>query len=115
VTPDADPPANNWNLDGATCVPPADPIPTPTPTNQGYGAECRWNISSLNLTAGHHYRLYFIVHDGDQNHSGGDSGQACVFLTMPGASPPPSPTPTASPTATRPATPFALLAGTIAC
>ena len=116
VTPDSDPASNGWNLDG---VPPCpgpncpDPVPTPTPANQGYGAECRWNISSLGLTPGHHYRLYFIVHDGDQNKTGGDSGQACVFLTMPGSSPPPSPTPTASPTATPTATPFALPAGII--
>ena len=102
VTPDADPPVNNWNL--GLCSPP-DPVPTPTPTNQGYGAECRWNISSLNLIPGHHYRLYFIVHDGDQNHSGGDSGQDCIFLNMPGTAPTPTPTATASPTPT--ATPTA--------
>jgi hypothetical protein len=81
--------------------------------NQAFWSEVRWNISSLNLTPGHHYRLYFIVHDGDQNKTGGDSGQACVFLNMPGSSPTPSPTPTASPTATPTATPFALPAGII--
>jgi hypothetical protein len=116
VTPDADPASNGWNLDGLPPCPGPncpDPVPTPTPANQGYGAEVRWNISSLGLTPGHHYRLYFIVHDGDQNKTGGDSGQACVFLTMPGSSPPPSPTPTASPTATPTATPFALPAGII--
>jgi hypothetical protein len=114
VTPDADPASNTWNLDGVCPGPDCpDPVPTPTPANQGYGAECRWNISSLGLTPGHHYRLYFIVHDGDQNKTGGDSGQACVFLTMPGSSPPPSPTPTASPTATPTATPFALPAGIV--
>src|SRR5689334_10983624 len=93
VTPDADPPANNWNLDGSGPNQP-DPVPTPTPTNQGYGAEVRWDISTLNLIPGHHYRLYFMVHDGDQNQSGGDSGQGCAFITMPGNAPP---TPTASP------------------
>jgi len=114
VTPDADPASNTWNLDGVCPGPNCpDPVPTPTPANQGYGAEVRWNISSLGLTPGHHYRLYFIVHDGDQNKTGGDSGQACVFLTMPGSSPPPSPTPTASPTATPTATPFVLPAGII--
>ena len=98
VTPDADPPVNNWNL--GLCGPP-DPVPTPTPTNQGYGAEVRWNLASLNLIPGHHYRFYFMVHDGDQNHTGGDVGQACVFFTMPGPPPPsPSPSPTASPTST---------------
>ena len=114
VTPDPDPASNTWNLDGVCPGPDCpDPVPTPTPANQGYGAECRWNISSLGLTPGHHYRLYFIVHDGDQNKTGGDSGQACVFLTMPGSSPTPSPTPTASPTPTPTATPFSLPAGII--
>jgi hypothetical protein len=116
VTPDADPVVNNWNLDGMPPCPGPncpDPVPTPTPANEGYGAEVRWDISSLHLTPGHRYRLYFIVHDGDQNKTGGDSGQACVYLTMPGSSPTPSPTPTASPTATPTATPFALPAGII--
>jgi hypothetical protein len=101
VTPDADPPKNDWNLDGSGPNQP-DPVPTPTPTDQGYGAEVRWDISTLNLTPGHHYRLYFMVHDGDQNNSGGDSGQGCAFITMPGTAPTPtaSPTPTATATAT---------------
>ena len=101
ITPDADPAVNNWNLG-----PGADPVP-PGLTNQGYGAEIRWDISSLGLQPGHTYRLYFMDHDGDQNHSGGDSGQGCAFITMPGgpaASPTPtataSPTPTPTPTAT---------------
>jgi hypothetical protein len=46
-----------------------------------------------------------MVHDGDQNHSGGDSGQRCVYFAMPvhASTPsptPPSPTPTPTPTAT---------------
>jgi hypothetical protein len=104
VTPDMDPPVNNWVLG-----PGADPVPTPTPTNQGYGAEIRWDISQLGLLAGHTYRLYFMIHDGDQNKTGGDSGQGCAFITMPGGPPPASPTPTATasptPTATATATP----------
>ena len=70
VTPDADPPANNWNFG-----PGADPLCSPTPQNEGFGAEIRWNIADLGLQAGHSYRLYFIVHDGDQNKAGGDCGQ----------------------------------------
>jgi len=102
VTPDADPPVNNWNL--GLCGPP-DPVP-PGLTNQGYGAEVRWNLASLNLIPGHQYRLYFMVHDGDQNKTGGDVGQACVYFTMPGPPPPPpSPAPTASPTSTPTPTP----------
>jgi hypothetical protein len=93
VTPDADPAKNNWNLVGP--IPPSsDPVPTPTPTNQGYGAEVRWDISRLTyqacptctpapLMSGHTYRLYFMVHDGDQNKAGGDSGQGCAILTIP--------------------------------
>jgi len=95
VTPDADPATNNWNLG-----PGADPVP-PGLTNQGYGTEIRWDISSLNLIAGHRYRVYFMVHDGDQNKTGGDSGQGCSYFTMPGT---PPPTPTASPTPTATAT-----------
>jgi hypothetical protein len=101
VTPDADPAKNNWILG-----PGSDPVPTPIPANQGYGAEVRWNLSSLGLIPGHMYRFYFMVHDGDQNKTGGDVGQACVYFTMPGPPPPPpSPTPTASPTTTPTPTP----------
>ena len=81
VTPDSDPPTNpNWNL--GTCGPP-DPVPAPTPVPEAYSAECRWNASNLGLISGHHYRVYFIVHDGDQNQSGGDCGQANWYFTMP--------------------------------
>ena len=89
VTPDADPTKNNWHLGtcggGATC----DDAPLGL-TNQGYGAEVRWDVANLKLTdttdpnyglaliPGHTYRFQFIVHDGDQNKVGGDTGQACV-------------------------------------
>jgi hypothetical protein len=90
VTPDADPAKNNWNLGAG-----ADICPTgltgaactgflATLTNQGYGAEVRWNVLSLvdkignPLIPGHTYRFEFMVHDGDQNKTGGDSGEACV-------------------------------------
>jgi hypothetical protein len=108
VTPDADPPVNNWNLGAGS-----DPVPTPTPTNQGYGAECRWNLSSFHFIPGHEYRLYFMVHDGDQNNTGGDVGQDCVYFTMPGAAPTatPSPTATATASATATATPATVVAG----
>jgi len=102
VTPDADPATNNWNLG-----PGADPVP-PGLTNQGYGVEIRWDIPSLNLIPGHRYRVYFMLHDGDQNKAGGDAGQSCGYFTMPGT-PPPTPTasPTPSATATATATPTA--------
>jgi hypothetical protein len=110
VTPDADPAANNWNLGpGADLVPPGL-------QNEGYGAEIRWDIADLGLQPGHSYRLYFIVHDGDQNKVGGDCGQGCAFITMPGG-PPASPTPTATasptptPTPTPTATPATIVVG----
>jgi len=50
---------------------------------EGYGAEVRWDVNTLSLISGHQYRLYFMVHDGDQNKTGGDVGQACGYFTMP--------------------------------
>jgi hypothetical protein len=101
VTPDNDPPTNNWTLG-----PGADPVPTPTPTNEGYGAEARWDVAQLGLLPGHTYRLYFMVHDGDQNKAGGDAGQGCSYITIPESTSTPTPTPTASPTPTATATPI---------
>jgi hypothetical protein len=71
ITPDADPAKNAWNLGAG-----ADPAPTGV-TNQGYGAEARCNIA---LSSGHSYRIQVMVHDGDQNKAGGDSGEACVVF-----------------------------------
>ena len=76
VTPDADPAQNNWNLGSG------DPAPSGLP-NGGYSAEARWNVADLKLLPGHSYRLYFMVHDGDQNKCGGDAGQACVTICVP--------------------------------
>jgi hypothetical protein len=69
ITPDADPAKNDWNLGGG------DPVPPELTTNQGYGAEVRWDLV---LVAGRSYRIQVLVHDGDQNKGGGDSGEACV-------------------------------------
>jgi hypothetical protein len=98
ITPDRDPVKNNWSRGPGT-----DAVPAGL-TNEGYGAEARWDISKLGLLPGHTYRLYFMVHDGDQNKAGGDSGQGCSYITMPSststptATPSPSPTPTPTPT-----------------
>jgi len=103
VTPDADPTKNDWKLDGGDpaghcsstltfkCTVNTDcSAQTPSgqtcvlPKDQGYGAEVRWNVSTLKdktgaaLQPGHTYRFQFIVHDGDQNQAGGDTGEACV-------------------------------------
>jgi hypothetical protein len=88
ITTDADPAKNNYVLG-----PGADPVPAGL-TNQGYGTEIRWNVDDLQckdqdtgitgpLLAGHVYRLQFMVHDGDQNKSGGDVGQGCAIVVMP--------------------------------
>ena len=60
----------------------SDPVPAGL-VNEGYGAEARWDISMLGLLSGHTYRLYFIVHDGDQNKAGGDCGQGCSTIYIP--------------------------------
>ncbi len=68
IAPDADPTKNDWDLAGG------DPVPTGL-TSQGFGAEVRWNLV---LIPGRSYRIQVLVHDGDQNKAGGDSGEACV-------------------------------------
>ncbi len=78
VTPDADPSKNNWNLGTGS-----DPVPGGL-TNEGYGAEVRWDATKLGLVPGHAYRFQVMVHDGDQNKSGGDSGEACLAAVWPG-------------------------------
>ena len=75
VTPDADPAKNSWTLPGGDAVPAGL-------ENEGYGAEVRWETEQLGLLPGHTYRLYFMVHDGDQNKQGGDAGHGCATLTM---------------------------------
>src|SRR5262249_53013229 len=81
ITPDGDPAKNNFNPGAGS-----DPVP-PGLIHQGYGAEARWSIDDLKaagiLESGKSYRLQFMVHDGDQNKSGGDVGQACVNVVVP--------------------------------
>ena len=75
VTPDADPTKNNW-----TGVP--DTPPGGFPSSLGYGTEVLWYVDSLGLKAGHSYRIELMIHDGDQNKSGGDHGEACAEAYM---------------------------------
>jgi hypothetical protein len=70
ITPDADPAKNGTNY-GNGHSPPSGAITK----SEGYGAEVRWD---LRLEAGHNYRFQVMVHDGDQNKVGGDTGEACV-------------------------------------
>jgi hypothetical protein len=70
ITPDMDPAANNQNYGNGHMA------PAGTLTHaEAFGAEVRWDIR---LEAGHNYRFQVMVHDGDQNKIGGDSGEACV-------------------------------------
>jgi hypothetical protein len=70
ITPDADPAKNDWTLGGPDSPPQGL-------SDEGYGAEVVWNIP---FTAGHSYRIQVLVHDGDQNKAGGDSGEACALF-----------------------------------
>jgi hypothetical protein len=78
IAPDADPAKNDWNLGTGS-----DLVPTGL-ANEGFGAEVRWDVS---LTAGHSYRFQAMVHDGDQNKAGGDSGEACLVYCTGGTCP----------------------------
>jgi hypothetical protein len=77
VTP-ADPSKNNWRLGSGADTPPSGL------TIEGCGAEVRPDIDDLGLQSGHACRLQFMVHDGDQNKAGGDSGENCVNVVSPG-------------------------------
>jgi hypothetical protein len=71
ITPDADPAKNDWNTGSSTPV----PASVLAGKGEGYTAEVRWDLV---LQAGHSYRIQVMVHDGDQNKVGGDTGEACV-------------------------------------
>lgn len=70
VTPDVDPAKNDWNFGNN------DPIPTGI-KNEGWSSEVKWGVT---FQPGHSYRLQVIVHDGDQNKVGGDSGESCIVF-----------------------------------
>jgi hypothetical protein len=82
LTADADPTPNDWNLGPGADTPP------PGLLNEGYGFEARWSLNDLQakglVIPGHAYRFYVIDHDGDQNKTGGDTGQACFNYFYPG-------------------------------
>ena len=82
ITPNADPPKNNWNLGTGSHTPPGG---FALLENEGYGAEIVWSVNQLGLIPGHTYRLQFMVHDGDQNKTGGDVGQNCTTIHIPAA------------------------------
>jgi hypothetical protein len=79
VTPDPDPAKNDWNF-GIQ-----DPVPAGI-KDEGWSAEVKWGVT---FQPGHSYRLQVIVHDGDQNKSGGDCGEACIVFCAGGNTTPP--------------------------
>jgi hypothetical protein len=96
VTPDADPAKNDTLGDGRLGpggdIPPAGFAGAYLTSagsktfNEGYTAEARWNIADL-IAAGimqtnRVYRVQFMVHDGDQNKTGGDVGQVCGTVVL---------------------------------
>src|SRR5439155_12155272 len=80
LTAGADPTKNDWNLGAGSDTP---SVGFAALKNEGYGAELRWNFSDLGLQKGHAYRFYVQDHDGDQNKTGGDSGQAAFNFGSP--------------------------------
>ena len=87
IAMDADPAANGQNLGAGS-----DPI-RQTPATTGTGPEaagtsawpCTLGPGGVHqaLQSGHVYRVQFMVHDGDQNKTGGDVGQACTNIRVP--------------------------------
>jgi len=71
---------------------------------ENFGAEVRWNVNNqtfhcingvtglpnanAGFEAGHVYRIQILIHDGDQNKTGGDAGQACSTIAIPPVLPP---------------------------
>jgi hypothetical protein len=76
IAPDADPAKNNWTLGTGSNTPPTGQ------KDEGFGTEARWNVA---LVPGRSYRIQVMVHDGDQNKVGGDSGEACVLFCAGGS------------------------------
>jgi hypothetical protein len=79
ITPDVDPARNGQNYGNGHVAPPGAITKA-----EAYGTEVRWDIR---LQAGHNYRFQVMVHDGDQNKIGGDSGEACVTFCAGNACP----------------------------
>jgi len=71
----SDPAKNNTNVDGETW-------PSGL-SHEGYTSVILWKTNTLGLQAGHVYRLQAMVHDGDQNKTGGDVGEVCTTIQSP--------------------------------
>lgn len=85
ISPGSNPSVKNgWNLGTGSDTPDAG---FSSIKNEGYGTEVRWNTSSLTyqgkaLQKKHIYRLQIMIHDGDQNKTGGDVGEACMTVSV---------------------------------
>jgi len=80
VAMDPSPAQNHWDLGAGSDVPPGG---FAAYTDEGYGAEISWDLNNLPLVAGHRYRLYTMVHDGDQSAAdGGNAGHACTRVVV---------------------------------
>jgi hypothetical protein len=78
VEPDnADGVKNHWTLGGGSDIPPGG---FALLKDEGYGSEIVWNVDDLGLTTGHVYRVQVMVHDGDNNGTGGDAGEGCLVV-----------------------------------
>jgi hypothetical protein len=96
VTPDQDgaknDPLGNSRLGSGSDLPPlgfSGKYPTVAGSktfNEGFSFEARWNIADLIqagiMQMGRVYRVQFMVHDGDQNKTGGDVGQNCATVAL---------------------------------
>jgi hypothetical protein len=97
VTADADPATKNDTLGNGRLGPDGDIPPLGfsgqyltsagnKTFNEGFTAEARWNIADLIaagiMQTGHVYRVQFMVHDGDQNKTGGDVGENCATVAL---------------------------------
>jgi hypothetical protein len=82
---------NDWNLGTGSDAPVGTTFSAMG--DEGFGSEVRWNVNELTDSSGHAlrpgdtYRIQVIEHDGDQNKAGGDAGEFCATLKIPGASP----------------------------
>ena len=81
------PAKNHWSLGAGSDTPTAGFAAL---GDEGYGTEFSWNVSALGLRPGNSYRVQVMTHDGDQNNSGGDVGEVCANLTIPGNAPTPA-------------------------
>jgi hypothetical protein len=95
--PNAEPPVGGYGVLNTTTI----------KSLEAYGAEVRWNVNNQNFKCingatglpnanfgfekGHVYRVQILIHDGDQNKTGGDAGQACSTIAIPPDLPPNTP------------------------